>query len=372
MLTALESFLTMKSNNHILKTNNDDDNDTFLLSKTEAMDMGDEEVKSVKCINPKKSKINTTMASFFAPLPVITSVPEENVNNNAMMVIASNNNNTQQAVLNAKNDNNVWHVARYGRIYKRKAHSKVGYSHIPCPPGYRYCKECQKPMPLDKFYTNVKRYICRHHHYLRVNKRFRERVMTSDFEKMAEIAWLDLFRFCPMLGYAKAEYDRHDIKDLVINTKIPLSVAPRAIPIDPSIPMRPRNVAIVSSANMNILVKVFVMTCSRAQYILMVQSCNLLPTNADAGVPWAPFHNPEYIRQDIDVIPILEKEKSMPKELPHVEAIWELMKEDEEKVNECKNRLGRDSDHQSDADETNTSIYVEKNEKDKNSSSETD
>jgi hypothetical protein len=256
--------------------------------------------------------------------------------------------------LTTKNSD-VWYIARYGRIYKRKAPSKVGYSHIPCPPGHRYCKECKKPIPLDKFYTNVKRYICRHHHYLRVNKRFRERVLTSDYEKMAEIAWLDLFRLCPMLGYAKADYDRHDIKDLVINTKIPLSVAPRAVPIDPSIPMRPRNVAIVSSANMSILLKVFVMSCSRAQYILLVQSCNLLPTNADAGVPWAPYQNPNYTRQDIDVIPLLEKEKTMPRELPHVEAVWELMKEDEDKLHKCKSRLGRDSSDMKNDDEEESS-----------------
>lgn len=376
MLTALESFLTMKG---------DEEEEMNLLSKSKGMDIDNQEGETeapTKGIKPKNSKINTTMASFFAPLPVITSVSHENNNDNdssissimsGMVVGGEGVNSNSQTAMNTKN-NNVWHVARYGRIYKRKAHSKNGYSQVPCPPGHRYCKECQKPMPLDKFYTNVKRYICRHHHYLRVNKRFRERVMTSDFEKMAEIAWLDLFRFCPMLGYAKAEYDRHDIKDLVINTKIPLSVAPRAVPIDPSIPMRPRNVAIVSSANMNILVKVFVMTCSRAQYILLVQACNLLPTNADAGVPWAPFHNPDYIRQDIDVIPILEIEKTMPKELPHVEAVWELMKEDEEKVNECKNRLGRDSNHQSDEGEenTDTSIYVEPNGKRGGKPSDTD
>lgn len=331
-------------------------------------------------------KINTTMANFFAPLPIKINPGHSNTNDNNKdsdkqdhmevdyphgtppTLIRNKNNISNGAVTvdgesnNNNNNNNgnsnVWYVARYGRIYKRKAPSKVGYSHVPCPPGHRYCKECQKPVPLDKFYTNVKRYICRHHHYLRVNKRFRERVMTSDYEKMAEIAWLDLFRICPILGYAKADYDRHDIKDLVINTKIPLSICPKAVPIDPSIPMRPRNVAIISSANMAILIKVFVMSCSRAQYILLVQSCNLIPINADAGVPWAPYHNPDYVREDIDVIPLLEMEKTMPKERPHVEAVWELMKEDKLKIDECKNRLGREEQPSHDTNVTNNSIIM--------------
>jgi hypothetical protein len=302
------------------------------------------------CINPAKTKkeenvknntertnVNTTMASFFAPMPIISAITTADENNNN-----TSSSTAQQVTDLSGKPSDVRYIARYGRIYKRKAPSRVGYAHITCPPGHRYCKECQKPMPLDKFYTNVKRYICKRHHYLRVNKRFRERVLTSDYEKMAENAWLDLFRFCPLIGYAKAEYDRHDIKDLVINTKIPLSIVPRAVPIDPSIPMRPRNVAIISSANMALLIKLSTITCSRAQYILLVQSCNLLPTNADAGIPWAPFQNPNYERQDINVIPILEKENQKPKELPHVDGVREMMKEEEDKINESKNRLGRE------------------------------
>ena len=293
MLTSLETFIDNGQNKVLGKNDN---------------------------IKKENKKINTTMASFFTHLPLISSDKDAET---------------------SQMNNEVWSVARYGRIYKRKAHSKVGYSHIVCPPGHRYCKECRKPMPIEKFYTNVKRYICRHHHYMRVNKRFRERVLTSDYEKMAEIAWLDLFRLCPMIGYAKADYDRHDIKDLVVNIKIPLSISPRAVPIDPSIPMRPRNVAIVSSVNMALLLKIYMLTCSRAQYILLVQACNLLPLNADAGMPWAPYANKDYIRQDIDVGPILLQESKMPRELPCVEGVWQMMKDEEEHVKECKSRLGR-------------------------------
>lgn len=337
MLTAVESFLTMEKQpaKKAKKAQHEEEdninNDPSSKKKT------------------KTDNVNQTMASFFAPLPVISLSSSNDItlqeDEKYPPLIASHQGFTttdKPKALTSSKNGDVWFVARYGRIYKRKAPSKTGYAHISCPPGHRYCKECQKPLPLDKFYTNVKRYICKHHHYLRVNKRFKERVMASDYERMAEMAWLDLFRICPVLGYAKADYDRHDIKDLVINTKIPLSVLPRAVPIDPSIPMRPRNVAILSSGNMGLLIKVYMLSCSRAQYILLVQSCNLIPPNADAGVPWAPYHNPDYMREDYDVGAILEKESKMPKELPHVEAVMEMMKADESKINDCKARLGRD------------------------------
>lgn len=355
MLTAVESFFSTEKDANIMIEGGEftdasgiqplgarGDERTVKKSQASANNGG-----SSNNNNNNSKKLNTTMASFFAPLPIITSSFQPSAEHTSDAQDPNKNDvdgQKQQSVIKATE---MKHVARYGRIYKRKAASKVGYAHIPCPPGHRYCKECAKPMPLDKFYVNAKRYICKRHHYLRVNKRFKERIMSSDYEKMGENAWFDLFRISPMLGYAKVDYDRHDIKDLVINTKIPLSIIPRAVPIDPSIPMRPRNVAIVSSANMALLLKIYVMTCSRAQYILLVQACNLLPENADAGIPWAPFENPAYMRQDIDVIPILEMESKMPKERPHVEAVREMMQEDEKKINECKNRLGREESENS-------------------------
>ena len=34
--------------------------------------------------------------------------------------------------------------------------------------GFRFCKICNDILPLDKFYTHIKRYVCRAHHYERV------------------------------------------------------------------------------------------------------------------------------------------------------------------------------------------------------------
>jgi hypothetical protein len=155
-----------------------------------------------------------------------------------------------------------------------------------------------------------------------VYKRTQQRFAQCNYEKAAMHAWLELFYLCPLVGYVKVEYDRHDIKDLLINLKIPLECAPRAVPIDPTLPLRPRNLAIITHQNVGLLVKIYAQSCSVAQYIMFVQCCNLAPANADVGRPWDPYHDPEYKREDIDVVPILERERTMPKERPHVEAVY--------------------------------------------------
>ena len=131
----------------------------------------------------------------------------------------------------------------------------------------------------------------------------------------------DLKKLRCLFGFFSTEYDRHDIMDLAINTKIPLSVNPRAVPINPTLPMRPRNVAIVRLEDLTFASNLYSLTCSVSAYILFVQACNLVPENADAGVPWDPYCDKEYRRVDIDVVPILQDEQSRPRERPVLDAM---------------------------------------------------
>jgi hypothetical protein len=86
-------------------------------------------------------------------------------------------------------------------------------------------------------------------------------------------------------------------------------ISPMIIPIDPQLPMRPRNVAIVSSRAFGFAMKLFGFTCSRALFIAFVQKSNLLPPNFDVARPDDPYHDPTYIRKDYDLSRIFEEEK---------------------------------------------------------------
>jgi hypothetical protein len=247
----------------------------------------------------EKRQINHTMASFFSAKPLVAG-------------------DAQCA------------VPRYGRIYKRKPPdmmAKRDRGQLSCPPGFRFCRMCAKPQPLDCFYTNVKRFVCKKHHYQMIFKRSKQRFKQSPYESLALQSWTDLHWFCPMMGYAHVAYDRHDIKDLFINCKIPADCEPRVVPIDPRVPMRPRNVAVISRKNMALLSKLFPQSHGVAQYILFVQNCNLVPAKADVGTPKAPFQNPDYVRQDLDVTPILSNEKTLPIERPYVDAVYSHARE---------------------------------------------
>ena len=83
-------------------------------------------------------------------------------------------------------------VARYGRIYKRKSNSScIAYMPTPCQPGFRFCKICNCSLPLEAFYTRIKRYVCRRHHYERVRKAFMQRAAAKNGQAFinAERAW---------------------------------------------------------------------------------------------------------------------------------------------------------------------------------------
>jgi len=171
-----------------------------------------------------------------------------------------------------------------------------------------------------------------------VYKRTQQRYAECNYEKAAMNAWVDLFYLCPILGYEKVLYDRHDIKDLLINAKIPLHCMPRVVPIDPTLPLRPRNLAILTHHNANLLIKIYTQCCSVAQYVMFVQACNLLPANADVGVPGDPFHDPSYLRVDMDIIPLLQKEKNMPVERPHFDAVYDTTLSEDEVIEKVKRK----------------------------------
>ena len=99
------------------------------------------------------------------------------------------------------------------------------------------------------------------------------------------------------------------LQDIIIHAQIPWDVCPMPCPIDPSLPMRPRNVAILSSRSYSLLMRLWRFTCSRGSYMSFVQRCNLIPPRFDVAFPCDAYHNKLYLRPIIDVGPILLKEQ---------------------------------------------------------------
>ena len=233
---------------------------------------------------------------FFAAAGEVNTVPVLDVN-------------IKHSGTECKPNERLLQVVRYGRVYKRKSPSyRLSRIRVNAPPGMRYCRFCEDFQPLDAFYSHIKRYVCRKHHSERVFNADNQRNATDVTTRMAADAWADLAGVRDVLGYANVNFDRSDIRELVIHSGLPWGIQPRVLPIDPSKPMRPRNVAVVSSITFQHLVALYKHTCSPALFIAHVQRCNLLPHNFDPGWPDHPFHDPTYSRVDIDVGPMLLEE----------------------------------------------------------------
>lgn len=286
-----------------------------------AIDCGDGAVKSTQPKKKQQAKPPAAPALTLLDAPPPQSLLSESCMSSFFMPVP---------ITHPQKDKEVFtNISRYGRIYKRKKPSQsLGHLGQRCPPGTRYCTHCRAPQPLEAFYTQSRRYICRKHHYERVKARIIMRFSEEELAYVADNAWLRVQKCWPLLGSKRLNYDAHDFMDLLSTLAIPLAMDPIFVPIDPARPLRPRNVAIITRTQLNLLVRIAENTSSRVQHIMFVQACNLVPRNADVGIPWNPFHDPDYQRVDIDLVPIIEAEKDIPLVCPTLDWMQELKRDE--------------------------------------------
>ena len=281
---------------------------------------------------PKPARSNTAMEALFARtpicLPVAAAPTTADATKAALMtphtaeqnpifaahgeqqLVPVMNLNSQHFGAKAEDGARVQPVARYGRLYKRKAPSARLWkaTRANAPPGTRFCRFCDDFIPLDRFYTQVKRYVCRKHHMEQVWAAEDRRVAADPTVGFSNEAWIELTLVRSLFGYDSVNFSCGDMRMLIIHAGVPWGLHPRVLPIDPSLPMRPRNVAVVTQMTFSMLLEVYQHTCSRALYIAHVQRCNLLPPHLDVAWPDNPFQDPAYRRVDIDVGPLLRAE----------------------------------------------------------------
>jgi hypothetical protein len=66
---------------------------------------------------------------------------------------------------------------------------------------------CSDFKPLDQFYTRVKRYVCKRHHWLRIKATFEKKCDILG-TKEAMCAWVLLKQACGVLGYEYMHIDK--------------------------------------------------------------------------------------------------------------------------------------------------------------------
>jgi hypothetical protein len=247
--------------------------------------------------------VNETMGAFFSVNPISAPFAASTTASAACPAVVAKPKTT--------GDKEIF-VARYGKIYKRKAPSPLNCIKLNCAPGLRYCKLCDTHKPLVAFYTSVKRYVCRKCHKNRVSVRLKERVLADRTAAKTNDIWFRLSAARIWFGYPKIQFDSTTIRDIIENAQIPWEINPKACPIDPALPMRPRNVAVLSGKAFEVLIQLWKHTCSRANFIAFVQKCNMVPPRFDVAFPCDAFHDVNYVRPIIDIAPILKQELTDP------------------------------------------------------------
>lgn len=200
-------------------------------------------------------------------------------------------------------------VYRNGKIFKRKPPSKYGYKYVHKGlPGHRFCKQCNKLLPLSAFYKNTSTYSCRAHHYLAVKKSRANQYVNNRPWYLAELSWNNFFKRAYTFGYSKLRLDKKDVSCIIKHLNLPLHIYPSILPIDPTLPLRPRNFAIVSQHTFKIATELYKVLPLRSLYIHLVQTANLVPKNFDIFNYDNPYADPDYVRVDYDISELIKQE----------------------------------------------------------------
>ena len=282
-------------------SNNDNDNIIMKSQDDNNNNRDDNNDHTTIIILPKKEPKNIEEAlPFFVPYDDVTNFGEKTIRKPV----------TDHLGEPCEKHERIIRVERFGRIYKRKMPDRFE-NRTDGPIGTRWCKKCKGFQPLEAFYTRVKRYVCRKHHWLRIKATLekREKIDGKKETEHAIRAWHIFNAAKAYLGYDRYHVDKTDIRVIIKHAKIPLEIMPVLCPIDPQAEsMWPSNIAALSGVTFEALIKMYIITNSRALFIGMAQRCNLLPTNFDVSQPNDPWHDPLFKRVDLDIAQIFRDE----------------------------------------------------------------
>jgi len=119
---------------------------------------------------------------------------------------------------------------------------------VPDIDGRRFCRACGKTLPVEDFEPGKRRYLCRFHHYERVKKPCKERMLADPRRKLAwklwKRAWVDAKT---VFNQPRVALTQGDIEKLVPELCQEKSSAPTIslLPMDPAQLVSPTNFVLV-------------------------------------------------------------------------------------------------------------------------------
>ena len=128
---------------------------------------------------------------------------------------------------------------------------------VPDVHGRRFCRVCQDMLPVERFSTGVRRYICRRHLYERVQLPCKQRMLTNPRKKLLWQIWKRCWVDAKIIfGQPRISLLQRDIQSILtekLTEKLPdaLEELPAELnslslmPADPSIKLSCKNMVLV-------------------------------------------------------------------------------------------------------------------------------
>ena len=91
---------------------------------------------------------------------------------------------------------------------------------IPDLNGLRFCRVCNHFLPLAKFPSGVRRFVCRQHLWQQVGKQARDTLLAKPGQKMITRLWLRCYKDREAFRQPRIELKYDDIRELVSDSRI--------------------------------------------------------------------------------------------------------------------------------------------------------
>ena len=136
------------------------------------------------------------------------------------------------------------------------------YPSVPDPPGgVRWCTHCEAYLPIIKFASGVRRYICRFHMYRACGQRSAKKMLNNPHKRALNQIWGRAFKDCRDFNQTRIAVKQDDICKLLMgsvaggieNSVVLPGIA--VVPLDPTKVLCMSNAALVSTSTRILLMK---------------------------------------------------------------------------------------------------------------------
>jgi hypothetical protein len=138
----------------------------------------------------------------------------------------------------------------------------TNYPAVPDPPGgVRFCTHCDAFIPIIKFASGPRRYVCKMHMWIASGKRSSEKMLSDPQKRVLNQVWGRAYKDCRLFNQTRIAVKQDDIGKLIMGSmaggmeKTVVLGGIAVVPVDPTKVLSMSNAALVSTSTRSLLMK---------------------------------------------------------------------------------------------------------------------